>query len=162
MVNVLTATENGGVLLPRPTPGMAINMLRARSNSTNSTDEQYTFLIYPQGNTSINGQLEGEILQVPISTKIVGCIAFDATSWICTKQHAKGGGSEGGRLESTAIGMTSPDEGRFTTLMVDTGLSVNGLSALEATQRGTTNDAVAATPPSRESLQPRRAGLPRG
>jgi hypothetical protein len=137
LVNVLTATENGGVRLPQPTPGMAINILRGRSNSTNSTELQYTFLIYPQGNTSINGQVEGEILPVPISTKIVGCIAFDATSWICTKQHAKGGGSEGGRLESTAVGMTSPAEGRFTTLNVDTGLSINGLSALEATPTST-------------------------
>ena len=109
LVKVSVLEKDGGVQLPVASVGMAITIVKASTNASGLDN----FRIYPDNMASINGQAIGVHLDVSSTTKVVTCIAFDMSSWICTKQHANGGGSEGGKLESTTIGIESPASSLF-------------------------------------------------
>ena len=100
--------------------GMEITIVKTSTNASGLDN----FRIYLDNMASINGQAIGVHLDVSSTTKVVTCIAFDMSSWICTKQHANGGGSEGGKLESTTIGIESPASSRFSTATVEGELLV--------------------------------------
>ena len=120
LVEVVLIDNNGGVKLPIASIGTEISLMKITTNLT----DLYSFRIYPDNTTDafINGKTE--YLDVSATTKIVHCVAFDAINWICTKQHANGGGSEGGILESTTIGAETPAKSRFTTTTVEDELLV--------------------------------------
>ena len=75
--------KDGGVQLPVASVRMTITIVKA---STNASDLD-NFRIYPDNMASINGQAIGVHLDVSSTTKVVTCIAFDMSSWICTKRN---------------------------------------------------------------------------
>ena len=129
LIKVSILEKDGGVQLPVANVGMEITIVKTSTNASGLDN----FRIYPDNMASINGQAIGVHLDVSSTTKVVTCIAFDMFSWICTKQHANGGGSEGGKLESTTIGIESPASSRFSTATVEGELLVRKKQASYST-----------------------------
>ena len=55
----------------------------------------HIFQIYPPDGSQLNGRAVNEALAVTLDTKIVHCIAYNATDWVCRRVEGDGGGALG-------------------------------------------------------------------
>jgi hypothetical protein len=77
MVSVTNTGAGQGVLLPTPTAGTRITLLRATASNE--------VKVYPAGTDTINGALASVALAMSVATNIMTCVALSTAAWECTR-----------------------------------------------------------------------------